>query len=107
MVVDLPPEIVITAPVTSSQRESEHRVVYGPVLERSSKASAGQCEQSSSDEIVVCAEVDNEQFRVRPLPPMPPSKTMTEEVIDALSIERGNIVLGLIAPGQVGIKIKF
>jgi hypothetical protein len=98
-------EIVAPAPAPAAQEE-----VYGPVdLEKvpQQEGDAQDCPQAKPNEIVVCAPVDNEKYRLRELSPAPHSKTFNEGVVDALSVTRGNTTVGLIAPGQVGIKIKF
>lgn len=108
MPVDLPPPVLITAPLTKAP-PTVHGEVYGPIDKEAAPRDQGgaqECPEGKPDEIVVCADVaDDQQYRIGPL--APPPKTAMEEVSDALRFRHGKLEYGLIAPGQVGIRIRF
>ena len=106
MPLDAPPPVVITAsaePSVSPQVEE----VYGPIDTES--PTEDECGQPASDEIVVCATVEDEEAPVDAAPP--PPKTAMEQLGDALNVKIGDVEIGSIDNGDgtrsFGLRLKF
>ena len=64
-----------------------------------------QCVPNPDDEVVVCGRRDQEQFRLRPLPPMPPSGSLLSRPL-RIQIAPG-VSVGFQQGGGFGVKAEF
>lgn len=65
----------------------------------------GQCVPKAGDEVVVCGRRDQEQFRLRPLPPAPPSDGLLSRPL-RITIAPG-VSVGFQRGGGFGVKAEF
>jgi len=108
--VDAPPPAIVAVPVVP-ESVAAAGPVYGPVdTEARSETGRAQsdCPQPTADEIVVCAEVDNDQYR---LGRIEPPATARNGLNEALNFRIGNLELGSIDKGDgtrvFGLRLKF
>ncbi len=104
----LPPVAVIVPSVPASVAGGP---VYGPIdIEAHPEAGRAQsdCPQPTADEIVVCAEVDNDQYR---LVHVQPPESAPDGLGEALNFKIGNLEVGSIDRGDgvrvFGLRLKF
>ena len=107
MAQDAAPPVVITATAEPSVTPEE---VYGPVdTEARPQPAAVECPQPSGNEIVVCANVDSNTYRIGVT--TAPPKTAIQEVGEALNVRIGDLEIGSIDRGDGtrgwGLRIRF
>lgn len=109
MPIELPPPVVITAPAAHAAAVTPDEV-YGPIDTEGAGEQQDQtrqeCPQSSEDEIVVCAPVDNDQYRIGSVSAPP---TVMEELDQAVRIKVGGVEFDPDArpDGTIGIGVRI
>jgi len=106
--VDAPPPVIVSVPSVPAPVAGP---VYGPVdIEAHPEAghAGDDCPQPTVNEIVVCAEVDNDQYR---LVHVQPPESAPDGLGEALNLKIGNLEVGSIDRGDgvrvFGLRLKF